>query len=52
MKKTFLVLLALICSFSLFASGAGEDVQAKMMDIHSQQTPTGLLLNMLMRTVT
>ena len=25
MKKTFLVLLALICSFSLFASGAGED---------------------------
>ena len=25
MKKTFLVLLALICSVSLFASGAGED---------------------------
>ena len=25
MKKTFLVLLALICSFSLFASGTGED---------------------------
>ena len=25
MKKTFLVLLALICSVTLFASGAGEN---------------------------